>query len=170
MKVTTMKLCSPSRVARYTAKHKPRCVHGIGCTRCWDKYNRVNYGLPPDHGVAAAQEKNPIHKGPPSGDDVIAFGGASHDVRVPPNTFTNGSLVGSSGKVTPRQYILGEYEVRQRKPGKGKWGIYHRGSGERVARFESGDCFVVRITLAQMFEAAHQAKVAAIKRFRSDNG
>ena len=36
------KECSPSRVAKYQAKRKPRCNGGPGCKRCWDKWATVH--------------------------------------------------------------------------------------------------------------------------------
>jgi len=40
--VTPMKMCSPSRVARYQGKFKPRCNHGLGCFACWSKWEAVH--------------------------------------------------------------------------------------------------------------------------------
>lgn len=42
MPATRQPVCSPSRVARYTAKHKPRCNRGHGCPTCWAKWINVN--------------------------------------------------------------------------------------------------------------------------------
>lgn len=48
MKVTTQEVCTPGRVARYMAVRKPQCNRGLGCPRCWAKYDAAkNTGRDP---------------------------------------------------------------------------------------------------------------------------